>query len=350
MSFSVWVQHLGFAAVLMALSAAITWLMLHRVRIMDEPNARSSHQHATPRGGGVAIVVTFLLGVGAIELLGEETQIHQHYFWVFLLSSVLIAAISLYDDVTQKSFQVKLATQVVAIALAMGAGLVLDGTTVPLLADLPGLALVITALWLLGLTNAYNFMDGIDGMAAVTAIVVSLFFAAITLWHGSNFAYLVSFVVAAGAAGFLCFNWPPASIFMGDVGSAFLGFVLAALALMAASFDNSHTSFFVMPLLLLHYIFDTVFTMGRRILAGENPAEAHRGHLYQLLVRLGGSHLQVTLLYGGLAMAQGAAALMMDRLPGLERLWLFVPFLLLYSVAAAIIIRRARVAGLLEAR
>jgi len=346
---SIWIlfQHLAFAAALTILSAAITWLMLHRVRIMDEPNARSSHQQATPRGGGVAIVTTFLVGVGLIELLGEEVQIHQHYFWVFLLSSVLIAAISLYDDITQKSFQIKLATQVVAIALAISAGLVLDGTTVAVLDGLPWLAITITVVWLLGMTNAYNFMDGIDGMAAITAIVVSLFFAVITLSHGSNFAYLVSFVVAAGAAGFLCFNWPPASIFMGDVGSAFLGFVLAALALMAASYDNSHTSFFVMPLLLFHYIFDTAFTMGRRILAGENPAQAHRGHLYQLLVRMGSSHRQVTLLYAGLVVIQGGAALMIDSLLGLDRLWLFVPFLLLYSVAAWWIVGRARVLGLI---
>jgi len=345
---SIWIllQHLGFAAVLTIISASITWLMLHRVRIMDEPNARSSHQQATPRGGGVAIVATFLIGVGVIELIGDKVQVHQHYFWVFLLSSLLIAAISLYDDITQKSFKVKLVTQLVAIALAMGAGLMLDATTVPILKGLPWLAMTITALWLLGLTNAYNFMDGIDGIAAATAIVASLFFAAITLAHGSNFAYLVSFVIAAGAAGFFLFNWPPATIFMGDVGSAFLGFVLAALALMAASYDNSHTPFFIMPLLLFHFIFDTVFTMGRRILAGENPAEAHRGHLYQLLVRMGGSHRQVTLLYVGLGTMQGCAALMIDAIAGMERLWLFAPFVLFYSLAAAVIVRRARGLGL----
>ncbi|MDQ6963322.1 MAG: hypothetical protein Q9M13_00210, partial [Mariprofundales bacterium] len=290
MTLLVVLQHLGFAASLTALSAAITWVMLHHVRIMDEPNARSSHKRATPRGGGVAIVSTFMVGVGLIAWLGDEVQIHQYYFWVFLLSSLLIAAISLYDDITQKSFQVKLMTQIVAIALAMSAGLVLDGSMVATLADWPGVAMFITACWLLGMTNAYNFMDGIDGMAASTALVVSLFFAVIALQHGSNFAYLVSFVIAAGAAGFALFNWSPATIFMGDVGSAFLGFVLAALALMAASFDNSHTPFFVMPLLLFHFIFDTVFTMARRIIAGENPAEAHRSHIYQLLVRMGGSH------------------------------------------------------------
>jgi len=348
MSTLILLQHLGFACVLTVISAVITWVMLHRVGIMDEPNARSSHQQATPRGGGVAIVATFLIGVGVIEILGEEVQIHQHYFWVFLLSSLLIAAISLYDDITQKSFKIKLITQIVAIALAMGAGLMLDETSVPALSGLPWLAMVITALWLLGLTNAYNFMDGIDGMAAATAIIVCLFFAAITLSHGSNFAYLVSFVVAAGAAGFFVFNWPPATIFMGDVGSAFLGFVLAALALMAASFDNSHTSFFVMPLLLCHFIFDTVFTMGRRVLSGENPAQAHRSHLYQLLVRMGGSHRQVTMLYAGLAMVQGCAALAIDSLPGMDRLWLFAPFLLVYSGAAVVIVRRARVLELMD--
>ncbi|RMH52909.1 MAG: glycosyltransferase family 4 protein [Zetaproteobacteria bacterium] len=341
------VEHLLFALLLALLSAAGTWLMLHRVRIMDRPNARSSHRVPTPRGGGVAIVVTFLAGLSAIRLFGDSSQIHRHYFWAFLLSALLIAAISLYDDIKEKSFQIKLLTHVVAVAVAMAAGLTLDARTVPALQGHPVLAGAVTALWLVGMTNAYNFMDGIDGLAATTAIIAALFFAAITLSAGSNFAYLVSFVIAASAAGFLWFNRPPARIFMGDVGSAFLGFVLAALALMAASYDKAHTSFFVMPLLLLHFIFDTSFTMARRILAGENPTQAHRSHLYQLLVRMGRTHAQVTLLYGALGLLQGAAALWIPHLSGLQRLWPFVPFLLLYTVAAVALTRRARAAGLI---
>ncbi len=342
MSWPILLQHLTFAALLVLLSAAITRIMLHRVRIMDEPNERSSHQKATPRGGGVAIVLTFLVGVGAIRLFGDSTQIHQHYFWIFLPSSLLIAAISFYDDIKEKSFQIKLITHIVAIALTMSAGLVLDTTTLPALTGLPWLAGAITLLWLLGMTNAYNFMDGIDGIAATTAIIASLFFAAITLSQGSNFAYLVSFVIAAATAGFLRYNLPPARIFMGDVGSAFLGFVLAALALLAASYDNAHTSFFVMPLLLFHFIFDTMFTMGRRILAGENPAQAHRSHIYQLLVRMGRTHGAVTLLYATLGLLQGVAAIFLTTLPGVQRLWLFVPFLLCYTCAALLVTRRAR--------
>ncbi|MDX8409024.1 MAG: glycosyltransferase family 4 protein [Mariprofundales bacterium] len=342
MSSAALLQHVVFAFSLLLLSVAITWLMRRYGRILDHPNARSSHSAVTPRGGGVAIVLTFLLGVAMIGLLGQESQIGQRYFWVFLLSSLLIAAISLYDDIQAKPFQIKLLTHIVAIVLTMSAGLVLDGLLVPGIGHNTPLLVAISFVWLLGLTNAYNFMDGIDGLATATAVIAALFFAAITFSQGSNFMYLVSIVVAAAAVGFLWFNRPPATIFMGDVGSAFLGFVLAAMAIMAASFDQSHTSFFVMPLLLFHFIFDTIFTMGRRILAGENPAMAHRSHLYQLLVRMGKSHGYVTLVYGALGIVQGLAAMMMVQISGVARLWCFAPFLLLYAIAAVMITRRAR--------
>ncbi|MDQ6964330.1 MAG: hypothetical protein Q9M13_05360, partial [Mariprofundales bacterium] len=116
----------------------------------------------------------------------------------------------------------------------------------------------------------------------------------------------------------------------------------------AASFDNSHTPFFVMPLLLFNFILDTEFNKARRIIDAENPAEAHRIHIYQLLLRMGGSHGHVTLLYLALAVLQGGAALLIDRLIGLERLLLFLPFLLLYSVAASVVVWRARNLGLIR--
>ncbi|MDQ6951578.1 MAG: glycosyltransferase family 4 protein [Mariprofundales bacterium] len=336
-------QHAGFAFLLLLLAAAGTWLMRRYGRILDHPNARSSHAETTPRGGGVAIVITFLIGVATIGGLGEESQIHQRYFWAFLISSLLIAAISLYDDIQEKTFQIKLATHVIAIVLAISAGLQLRGVIIPGMGNSQFLLAMLSFLWLLGLTNAYNFMDGLDGIAASTAVIAALFFAMITFEQGSSFMYLVSLVVAAASAGFLIFNWPKGSIFMGDVGSAFLGFVLAAMAIMAASFDRSHTSFFVMPLLLLHFLFDTIFTMGRRILAGENPARAHCTHLYQLLVQMGKSHRQVTLIYSGLGLAQGAAAMLMVHILGTgARLWCFVPFILGYTAAAIALTRRAR--------
>jgi len=114
------------------------------------------------------------------------------------------------------------------------------------------------------------------------------------------------------------------------------------MAIIAARYDMSHTSFLVMPLLLFHFIFDTTITMARRGLAGENIAMAHRTHLYQLLVRMGMSHASVTGSYCLLALVQGFAALWMVQIVGEARLWVFVPFVVVYSLAAYIITMKAK--------
>ncbi len=311
---------------------------------MDVPNARSSHHSPIPRGGGVAIVVTFLLGVIAIDLLGDKTPLSQQYFWAFLGSALLIAVISFLDDLTGQGFLVKLATQLLAALFVVASGIVLDQFSIPFVGtlQLPWLGTVLTVLWIVGLTNSYNFMDGIDGLAALTAVIASAFFAYITFRHDSLFIYITSYTILAGAGGFLVFNRPPARIFLGDVGSAFLGFIFAVMAIVAARYDYSHTSFLVVPLLLLHFIFDTLATLCRRVIAGENITQAHRTHAYQLLVRMGLSHGQVTLIYAALGVLQGFAASIMVEIGGEARLWVFVPFLLFYPLAYVSIVRRAR--------
>jgi len=289
-------------------------------------------------------VATFLLGVIAVDLLGDKTPLSQQYFWAFLGSAFLIAVISFFDDMTGQGFLVKLATQILAALFVVASGIVLDQFSMPFVGNLqlPWLGTVITLLWIVGLTNAYNFMDGIDGLAASTAVIASAFFAYITFRHDSLFIYITSYTVMAGAGGFLVFNRPPARIFLGDVGSAFLGFLFAVMAIVAARYDHSHTSFLVVPLLLLHFLFDTVATLSRRLLAGENITQAHRTHAYQLLVRMGLTHGQVTLIYAALGILQGIAASVMVEIGGETRLWAFAPFLLLYVLAYAAILHRAR--------
>ena len=134
---------------------------------------------------------------------------------------------------------------------------------------------------------------------------------------------------------------------MGDVGSTFLGLVFAVMAVIAARYDHSHTSLFVVPLLLFHFIFDTTFTFLRRLIGGEKVFMAHRTHLYQLLNRLGCSHGHVTSLYSALGISQGIAAIWMETIPGSDRLLVYAPFLLTYSAFAWLIIRKAKTRGLI---
>jgi UDP-GlcNAc:undecaprenyl-phosphate GlcNAc-1-phosphate transferase len=207
--------------------------------------------------------------------------------------------------------------------------------------DAAWLVYPVTFLWITGLTNAFNFMDGIDGLAGGTALLAAVFFCLITYLQGSHFVYIMSYTLIAGALGFLFYNFPPARIFMGDVGSAFLGFVFAVLAIIAARYDHAQTPLLVMPLLLFHFIYDTAFTFCRRLLRGEKVTEAHRSHLYQLFQRLGHSHLRVSLFYWGMGLLQGMAAVLMASSPTNDRrILFFLPFVAVQIVYSVWVVRQ----------
>ncbi|MBP9714459.1 MAG: glycosyltransferase family 4 protein [Sterolibacterium sp.] len=328
----------------------VTGLVLRHLRIIDIPNARSSHSTPTPRGGGLGIVAGFFLSLllitlhfqGAPEL---TAPLYTLPYLSFLAALLLIGGISLFDDITAHGFASKLLVQLLAILLIMANGIVIS--PLPTLIAWP-----ITLLWVLGLTNAYNFMDGLDGMAGSTAAIVAGFFALICAQHHLPLPALLSLAISTAACGFLCFNWPPARIFMGDIGSTFLGFAFATLAVLAAQAQPLMMA--VMPLLLLHFLFDTIYTFTRRLLTGERVTQAHRSHFYQLLNRSGYRHRTVSLIYASLATAQGLAALWLVQSPAqsaqsaqFERLWIFIPFLLIYSLLAQHLTRQSRQQGLL---
>ena len=336
--------HFAFAASIATLSAVVTAILIRYLPILDLPNERSSHSRPTQRGGGIAIVCGFLVGISLIHFIGDITPIKTRYFMGFLVSAFVIAGMSIYDDFRLRSATVKLVAQLCAIAIAIAAGIVIDEL------HLPGLHVVgpgwwgymLTLLWILGLTNAYNFMDGLDGLAASSAAIASGFLSVISFNEGSHFIYLASMVLCAASIGFLVFNISPARIFMGDVGSTFLGFSFAVMAVIAARYDLSHTSLFVVPLLLFHFIFDSFFTFFRRLVRGDPVMRAHKTHLYQLLNQVGFSHGKVTLIYSVMAAGQGIGAVFMVGVPGDNRIWVFLPFLILDAAYAYWLLRLAK--------
>ena len=336
------------AVVLVGLSYILTRLMIARVRIMDDPNERSSHAVATPRSGGIAIVTTFFIGVVALALLASDMIAAEQMFWPLVGAAGLIAVVSILDDVLELGFKAKLATQVLCAVIVMGFGIVLQDLNVPGIGDVPlGVwGYVLTLFWIVGLTNAFNFMDGIDGISGSTAVIAAINFGVIALLGGGTLMALVCALIVFSTLGFLWLNWTPAKIFMGDAGSQFLGFVLAVMAVMGANLEQAHTSFFVMPLLFLHYIWDTAFTFFRRLKNGERVTQAHRTHLYQLMNQLGLSHVQVTTVYAALSILQGLAAWVVVRSEGTLAACAIAPFLVLYAIATLVIYRRARASGL----
>lgn len=344
MSHVTFYTHVVFGLVLTLLALGGTELMRRYGRIIDRPNQRSSHVRPLPRSGGVSIVLTFLLGMVFVVVQSDIQLINAQYMWGFVISAMLIAGISLIDDIYNKSAGFKLLTHFIAVAIVLGSGIVVDHLALPGMGyiELGIWGYVVSFLWILGMTNAVNFMDGIDGLVAGCAAIASLFFMTISYYQGSSFVYVTCYTLLAGATGFLFLNFHPAKIFLGDVGSAFLGFTLATLAIIAARYDASHTSFLVMPLLMFNIIYDTVFTLIRRRINGKNLLEAHRDHLYQLLVRSDFNHREVSLIHYCMAFLQGLGAMWMVMIPGSQRAFVFIPFLIFQLGYSYLVMRRAK--------
>jgi Fuc2NAc and GlcNAc transferase len=263
--------------------------------VLDIPNARSSHEIPTPRGGGLAVVVIVLLSFGVIA------SIHKMLSPIplvgYIAAAGLISVVSWLDDLSSLSERVRF------LVHAVGALLILLSTGSAHIIALPFLdafhigwaAVPVSFLWIVGLINAYNFMDGIDGLAGSQAVVAGLGWAVLGALSGYQELTALGAIVAASSLGFLLHNWPPARIFMGDVGAAFLGCTFAVLTIWGGKKDPRFVLIgilFVWP-----FIFDATFTFVRRLFRRENVFAAHRSHLYQRLVIQGYSHRVVTSIY-----------------------------------------------------
>ncbi|GLO14111.1 glycosyl transferase [Pseudomonas putida] len=264
--------------------------------VIDVPNARSSHTVPTPRGGGVAIVLTFLLAIAGLMLSGAGDS---RALVALGGGGALIAIIGFMDDHGHIPARWRLLGHFIAAAwmLAWMGGLpplTLFGWQV----DLGWLGGVLAAVYLVWLLNLYNFMDGIDGIASIEAITVCLGAASLYSLAGLGSHAVLPMLLAAAVAGFLFWNFPPAKIFMGDAGSGFLGIVLGGLSLQAAWVAPE--MLWCWLILLGVFIVDATYTLVRRLLRGDKVYEAHRSHAYQFASRKFGKHLPVTLAVAGL--------------------------------------------------
>ncbi|QYG92355.1 glycosyltransferase family 4 protein [Iamia sp. SCSIO 61187] len=263
----------------------IRWL--ERRAVLDVPVARSSHAVPTLRGGGISPAVGCLSATALLVLLGTGAP-------VVAVAAVASAfgLVGLADDLYNVPARSRLAAQVAIALLASGAAVLITEPGGTLL----GLLIVgIGAIWLVGYVNGFNFMDGINGISSVQALVAGLSWVAVGRWEDEPAVTAAGVVVAAGAAGFLPFNFPRARMFLGDVGSYFLGAWLAMSALIGVSLGISPVAMGA-PLAL--YLADTSITLARRALRREPLTEAHRSHAYQRLVVHGWSHARVTVTVG----------------------------------------------------
>ncbi len=337
-------DHLIFVLLLIIAATLVTGLML-KAGITALPNHRSSHDKPTPSGGGLGAVVAITMGISWYYLwAGADEAISFDIFW--LLGGGLIVAIAGFADDIGKlpDFKTKLFLQICAVMFLFCGDLVIGQLTLPFIGiiNLGWWGYPITLIWVVGLTNAFNFMDGLDGMAGCTAIVSAFFCAIIAFNEGATQIFVMSYIIMASVIGFLPFNLPRARLFMGDVGSQFLGFLFAGLYVFTLAAHEPKVVFWIIPMLFLHFIFDTTYTVIRRLCAAEKVTEAHRSHLYQLLNRMGWSHVQVSSLYAFLCMLQGLTAILLIGTSAWSKLLTVLFFFIFYTMFMLLISRAAR--------
>ena len=276
-----------------ALTHVLRRYALHK-SLLDIPNGRSSHTIPTPRGGGVAIVISYL---AALVWMISAGLIGRDPFLAMFGAGASIAALGFLDDHGHIAARWRLLGHFFAAAWALFWMGGLPAISVFGMTLAPGLIVnVLAAFYLVWLLNLYNFMDGIDGIASVEAICVCV--GAAIIYAMSGYATLVwlPVLLACAVAGFLFWNFPPAKIFMGDAGSGFLGIMLGCLSLQGAWISSQFL--WVWLILLGVFIVDATVTLIRRLVRGDKVYEAHRSHAYQFASRRFGKHLPVTSAVG----------------------------------------------------
>lgn len=325
----------AFALAFYLVGACVPWLV--RWRVLDAANARSSHQGVVPRGGGVGVllaatpvllVASLLRGAAAGPVLA------------LVAFAVCLGVLGLADDIRSLSVEMRLAAQLALAAAFVGWQLLGPTPRLESVAALVALAAVVVgAVGVVAVVNAFNFMDGINGISALTAVVCGGWYSLQGVRLDDGLSVLTGAVVAGAAAGFLPWNAPRATVFLGDCGSYFLGGSVAALAVVSWS-AGAGVLEAVAPLSV--YLADVVWTLIRRAARGERWQDAHREHVYQRLLHAQGwSHLRVSTLVAAVAVACCGAVALLPVVPAaaacgvLLAAYLALPGLLSRAEAAA---------------
>ncbi|CAA9546757.1 MAG: Undecaprenyl-phosphate alpha-N-acetylglucosaminyl 1-phosphate transferase [uncultured Thermomicrobiales bacterium] len=321
-------SHALTAAVVFITTAAVSSLLVSKAIVLsrhlglvDRPGPRRAHQVPMPRGGGLAIYLAFAVGVALtfsldVERIGTETE----RLLLLLAAGGMLAGTMVYDDALGLSPRVKLAWQFGAAALVVmprlrgaGHGIVIEQFNAPVGGDvvvLPlAVALAFTVFWIVGMANALNLVDGLDGLAAtVTLVACAVLFAHTYFRPEGDPQFTISLLpLALGGAvvGFLRYNWHPAKIIMGDSGAYFLGFALAVIAIIGGAKIATASLALGLPIL------DVAWLIAYRSFHGRSPVSADRGHLHHRLVDAGLSPAQVAAYVGGISAVFGGLALVL---------------------------------------
>ena len=282
-----------------------------KVGAIDVPkDNRRVHDHPIPRMGGLAIFIGFVLSL--IFFVPMSTKVLG-----LLVGSVIIAVMGGVDDIVSLNPWVKLAGQIVAALVAIRCGLVFDVISNPNIfaeetyIEIGWLSVPLTMLWIVGCTNAVNLIDGLDGLAVGVSAISSLTMLIVSLFVSEPVVSIILAALTGACLGFMPYNLNPAKIFMGDVGSQLLGFVLSTASIMGLFKLHAIITFFVPLLALALPLADTIFAFFRRILHGQSPFKADKGHFHHRLLAMGLNQKQVVAVLYGISAVLGLLAVLM---------------------------------------
>ncbi|MCQ6278676.1 glycosyltransferase family 4 protein [Bacillus sp. EB600] len=274
-----------------------------KIGATDKPNYRKVHQKIMPRLGGLAIFISFIIGISIIHPAAD-------YHWPIVIGSTIIVITGMVDDVKEISPKLKLAGQILAAFIVVVYGnLNVEFINLPFGGKITFglLSVPVTMIWIIGITNAINLIDGLDGLAAGVSSIALISIAGMAIVMGNIYVAVIALIVVAGSVGFLFYNFHPAKIFMGDTGALFLGFIIGVLSLLG--FKNVTFISLIIPVIILGVpISDTFFAIVRRIINKQPISAPDKSHLHHCLLRTGFSHRQTVLLIYAMSAIFGLAA------------------------------------------
>lgn len=278
-----------------------------KIGAVDKPNHRKVHQRIMPRLGGLAIYLSFIIG---LLVLRPEDDLAIP----IVLGSLIIIITGVLDDMIELSAKFKLVGQLAAALVVVLGGAQVDFINLPFFGKLEfGMfSIPLTILWIVGVTNAINLIDGLDGLAAGVSSIALITISGMAILMGDTYVLSIGLLVLGSTLGFLVYNFHPAKIFMGDTGALFLGYMISVLALLG--FKNVTMISLIIPVIILGVpISDTFYAIIRRLVNKQPLSAPDKSHLHHCLLRLGFSHRQTVLLIYAMAAMFGLAALIMSQ-------------------------------------
>ncbi len=319
------------ALVVGLLMTRVAKIVALKLGVVDKPDARKVHQGLMPRMGGLGIYSGFMAGA-VFYVCSHPNIAFTGDVLGLLLSATIVFITGVVDDIKSIRPTTKLLGQLVAALVFVGFGGYVKFFSNPFGGDiifLDYMGIPVTIIWLVGISNAVNLIDGLDGLAAGVSIISACTMAVVSLSHGYYMPAALLFVLAAATLGFLRYNFSPATIFMGDSGSLTLGFVLGAIAIMGFAKGATIVALVIPVLILAIPIFDTFFAIVRRLIEHKPVFQPDKGHLHHRLLAMGLSHKQTVLIIYAITMFMGCIAILTALLP---------PWMTVLLVAAALLV------------